>query len=135
MNTTSIPERTPAQRVALAGVVVFGAAPVTFGLVHYASTGWDLRLFWMALVATVFAAGVLASAIGRRRSRQAALGQSAVIAVVGALLAWFIGFSIDAAGGPGTAMIAAAFGLSLGVASECLVFSRITPGHANHTFA
>lgn len=105
MNTKTIPQPTPAQRLALAGIVAFGAAPVTFGLFRYASTGWDLRQFWMALVATVFAAGVLAAAIGRRRSRQTALVQSAVIA-------------------------AAALGLSLGVASECVVFSRLTPGHA-----
>lgn len=130
MNTKTIPQRTPAQRLALVGTVAFGAAPVTFGLFRYASTGSDLRLFWMALVATVFAAGVLASAIGRRRSRQTALVQSAVIAVVGALLAWFTGFLIGATEGSGAGMVAASLGLSLGVASECVVFSRVTPGHA-----
>lgn len=130
MNTTTIPERTPTQRMALTGAIVFGAAPVAFGLFRYASTGWDLRLFWMALVATVFAGGVLASAIGKRRSRRTALVQSAVIAVVGALLAWFIGYSLGATEGPGAGMVAAMLGLSLGVASECIVFSRVTPGHA-----
>lgn len=130
MNTKTIPQRTPAQRMALAGTVAFGASPVAFGLFRYVSTGGDLRLFWMALIATVFAAGVLASAIGRRRSRQTALVQSAVIAVVGALLAWFTGYSLGATEGPGAGMVAAAIGLSLGVASECLVFSRVTPGHA-----
>lgn len=130
MNTTTIPQRSAAQRLAFAGSVAFGAAPVAFGLFRYASTGWDLRLFWMALAATVFAGGVLASAIGRRRSRQTALVQSAVIAVVGTLLAWFIGYSLGATEGPGAGMVAAAIGLSLGVASECVVFSRVTPGHA-----
>lgn len=101
MNTRTIPQRTPAQRLALVGIVAFGAAPVTFGLFRYASTGWDLRQLWMALVA-----------------------------IVGALLAWFTGLAIGAAGGPGAPMVAAALGLSLGVASECVVFSRLTPGHA-----
>lgn len=130
MNTIAIPERTLAQRIALTGAVAFGAAPVAFGLFRYASTGGDLRLFWMALVATIFAGGVLASAIGKRRSRHTALVQSAVIAVVGALLAWFTGYSLGATEGPGAAMFAAVFGLCLGVASECIVFSRVTPGHA-----
>lgn len=130
MNTKTIPQRTPVQRLALVGAVAFGAAPVTCGLFQYASTGSDLRPFWMAFVATVFAAGVLASAIGRRRSRQMALVQSAVIAVIGALLAWFTGFAIGTTEGPGAGMLAAAIGLSLGVASECIVFSRVTPGHA-----
>lgn len=129
MSTTTIPERTPAQRMALAGAVAFGAAPVTYGLFRYASTGWDLRLFWMALVATVFAGGVLASAIGKRRSRHIALVQSAVIVVVGALLAWFTGYSLGVTEGPGAGMVGAVLGLCLGVASECVVFSRVTPGH------
>jgi peptidoglycan/LPS O-acetylase OafA/YrhL len=130
MKTTTIPERTPAQRMALAGAIAFGAAPVAFGLFRYASTGWDLRLFWMALIATVFAAGVLASAIGKRRNRRMALVQSAVIVVVGALLAWFTGYSLGVTEGPGAGMVAAVFGLCLGISSECVVFSRVTPGHA-----
>jgi peptidoglycan/LPS O-acetylase OafA/YrhL len=131
MNTTTILARTTAQRIALAGAVAFGAAPAAVGLSRYASTGWDLRLFWMALVATVFAGGVLASAIGKRRSRRTALVQSAVIAVVGTLLAWFIGDSLGATEGPGAMVVAAVFGLCLGVASECIVLSRVTPGHAS----
>lgn len=129
MNTTSIPERTPAQRMALAGAVLFGAAPLVFGLFRYATTGWDLRMFWMALVASVFAAGVLASAIGKRRSRPMALFQSAVIAVVGALLAWGTGYLLGATEGPGAWMVSAVLGVCLGIASECIVFSRVTPGH------
>ena len=131
MNTTSIAARTPAQRVALVGSALFGAAPLAFGLLRYASTGWDLRMLWMALIATVFAAGVLASAIGKRRSRQMALFQSAVIAVVGALLAWGTGYLLGATEGPGAWMVSAVLGFCLGVASECIVFSRVTPGHAN----
>jgi peptidoglycan/LPS O-acetylase OafA/YrhL len=129
MNTTTIPERTPTQRMALVGAVAFGAAPVAFGLFRSASTGGDMRLFWMALVATIFAGGVLASAIGKRRSRHTALVQSAVIAVVGALLAWFTGYALRATEGPSAGMAAAVLGLCLGLASECVVFSRATPGH------
>jgi peptidoglycan/LPS O-acetylase OafA/YrhL len=125
MSTTPIPERTSAQRIALAGAVVFGAAPVAFGLFRYASTDWDLRMFWMALIATVFAAGVLASAIGKRRSRHQVLVQSAVIVVVGALLAWFTGYSLGATEGPGAWMVAAVLGLCLGIASELITFARV----------
>ena len=127
----SIAARTPAQRVALVGSALFGAAPLAFGLLRYASTGWDLRMLWMALIATVFAAGVLASAIGKRRSRQMALFQSAVIAVVGALLAWGTGYLLGATEGPGAWIVSAVLGFCLGVASECIVFSRVTPGHAD----
>jgi len=130
MNTTSIVERTASQRIALAGAVLFGAGPLALGLSSYASTGWDLRVFWMGLVASVFAAGVLASAVGKRRARHMALFQSAVIAVVGALLAWGTGFVFDATEGPGAWMVSALIGLCLGVASECIVFSRATPEHA-----
>lgn len=125
--TSTITERTPGQRLSLAGAVLFGAGPIGFGLFRYASTGWDLRMLWMALMATVFAASVLVSAIGKRRSRRQALVQSTVIAVVGALLAVGTGMLISETRGPGVWMIGAVQGLLLGIASELLVFARVKP--------
>ena len=127
MSTSTPAERTPAERLGVVGAALFGAAPLGFGLLRYASTGWDLRMLWMALVASIFAAGVLASAIGKRRSRHQVLVQSAVIVVVAALLAAGTGYLLGATAGPGTWMVATVQGLSLGIASELLTFARVTP--------
>jgi hypothetical protein len=49
-------------------------------------------MVWMAVASSLFAAGVLATAIGRRRSRHDVFVQSAVILVVATLLAGSTGF-------------------------------------------
>jgi hypothetical protein len=125
--TSSIIDRTPLQRLSLVGAVLFAVAPLSFGLFRYASTGWDRRILWMALVASVFAASVLVSAIGKRRSRHQALVQSAVIAVVGALLAVGTGKMLGETAGPGVWMVGAVQGILLGVASELITFARVKP--------
>ena len=80
-------------------------------------------MFWMALAASVFAASVLASVIGKRRTRRQALVQTAVISVVGALLAVGTGMLISETAGPGVWMIGAVQGILLGIASELLVYA------------
>ena len=119
--------RTPAQHLSLVGAVLFGAAPLGFGLFRYATTGWDLRVLWMALVASIFAASVLASVIGKRRSRRQVLVQSTVIAVVGTLLAVGTGMMSSETSGPGVWMIGAVQGILLGIASELIAFARARP--------
>lgn len=118
--------RTPAQRLGLVGAVLFGAAPLAFGLFRYATTGWDLRMLWMALGSSIFAAGVLVSTIGKRRSRRQVLVQSAVVAVVGALLAVGTGMMSSATAGPGVWMVGVVQGILLGIASELIAFARAT---------
>ena len=125
MSTGTPVGRTTAQQLSLVGAVLFATAPLALGLFRYATTSWDLRMFWMALAASVFAASVLASAIGKRRTRRQALVQTAVIAVVGALLAVGTGMLISETAGPGVWMIGAVQGILLGVASELLVFARM----------
>lgn len=118
--------RTAAQRLGLVGAVLFGVAPLGFGLFRYGTTGSDLRMLWMALIASIFAAGVLVSAIGKRRSRHQVRVRSVVIAVVGALLAVATGMMISETAGPGVWMIGAVQGVLLGIASELIAFSRAT---------
>ncbi len=127
MSTSTPLERTSAQWLGLVGAMLLGAAPIGVGLDRYASTGWDLSVLWMALAASIFAAGVLASAIGKRRSRHQVLVQSAVILVVGALLAAATGMVFGEAGGSGVWMVAIVLGLCLGTASELIAFARVRP--------
>lgn len=128
MSTAKPFERTPVQRLSLLGAVLLGAGPVGFGLFRYASTGWDLRMLWMALAASAFAGSVLVSAIGKRRSRHQAVVQSVVIAVVGALLAVGTGMMTGETAGPGVWMVGAVQGILLGIASELITFARVKPG-------
>ncbi len=126
--TSSIPvERTTSQRLGFAGAVIFVAAPIGFGVYRYLSTGWDLRMFWMALVASVFAAGVLASAIGKRRSRHQVLVQSLIIVLVGAAVAVGTAKLLGPTEGPGVWMVGAVLGILLGIASELIAFARVKP--------
>ena len=127
MSTSTPVERTTAQRLSFGGAVLFGAAPIGFGLFRFLSTGWDLRLFWMALAASIFAAGVLASVIGKRRSRRQVLVQSLVIVLVGAGLAAGTAKLLGPTEGPGVWMIAAVLGILLGIASELIAFARVKP--------
>jgi hypothetical protein len=104
--------------------VLFGVAPFGFGLFRVWSTGTDYQTLWMAGVASVFAAGVLAAAIGRRRSRKAVFVQSMVIVVVATLLAAGTDFLLGATTGPGVWMVATVFGVCLAVSSVFVAFSR-----------
>lgn len=127
MSTSTPVERSTAQRISFVGAVLFGAAPIGFGLYRFLSTGYDLRLFWMALIASIFAAGVLASAIGKRRSRHQVLVQSVVIVLVGGGLAAGTGRMLGPTEGPGLWMVAAVLGILLGIASELMAFARVKP--------
>lgn len=127
MSTSTPVERSTAQRLSFAGAVLFGAAPIGFGLYRSMSTGWDLSLFWMALMASIFAAGVLASAIGKRRSRHQVLVQSLVIVLVGAGVAVGTGMLLGPTEGPGVWMVGAVLGIMLGIASEMIAFARVKP--------
>lgn len=74
------------QQLSLIAAGLAGMAPLVAGLVR----GWtssDYTLFWVALIPWCFTAGVLATTIGRRRSRQAIRNQTLVIFVVSTLLA------------------------------------------------
>ncbi|MBA2707121.1 MAG: hypothetical protein H0U59_04885 [Gemmatimonadaceae bacterium] len=121
-------KRSPRQSLSLLAAVLLGAAPLGFGLFRAWSTGDDLRMVWMALAATIFAAGVLAASIGRRRSRHAVFIQSIVILVVSTLLAGTIGFLLGATAGPGVWMVAMVLGSCLASSSAFVAFSRPDTG-------
>ena len=121
-------KRSPGQRLSRLAAALFGAAPLGFGLLLAGSTGHDHRIVWMALASSLFEAGVLAAAIGRRRSRHAVLIQSAVILVVATLLAGGSAFLLGATAGPGVWAVAIAFGFCLAAASVLEALSRPSTG-------
>ena len=121
--------RSPRQRLSVFAAVLFGAAPLGFGLLRALRTGGsDLRMTWMAVVSTLFAAGVLAGAVGRRRTRHAVLYQAGVIFVVATLLAGGMGFALGATAGPGALAVSAVFGFCLSVSSVLVAFARPDAG-------
>lgn len=116
--------RKPVEQLSLAGAVLFGVAPLALGLGRAKTTGDDYRMFWMAVVCSIFAAGVLLAAVGRRRSRRAALYQGFVILLVGTLVAAGVGFMLGATSF--IPVLAVSFGLSLclAISSVLVAFSR-----------
>jgi len=120
--------RSPRQSLSLLAAVVLGAAPLGFGLFRALSTGDDFRMVWMALAASIFAGGVLAASIGRRRSRHAVFIQALIILVVSTLLAGGTGFLLGATTGPGVWMVAVVLGSCLAASSTFVAFSRPDAG-------
>jgi len=121
-------KRSPTQQASLVAAVLFGVAPMCFGLLRAWRSQYDFRMFWMALVATVFAFSVLVAAIGRRRSRHAVVIQALVIFVVSTVLSWGTGYALGAISGPGAWMVAVVFGFCLATASVFIAFARPTTG-------
>lgn len=117
-------KRSPTQRLSLVAAALFGAAPWGFGLFRAWQTGDDYRMLWMALVASVFVAGVMATTIGHRRARHAVVIRSTVILVVATLLAGCTGFLLGATAGPGVWAVAFVLGFCLAVANALVEFSR-----------
>lgn len=116
--------RSPRRRIILVAAVLFGIAPLGFGLLRLMMTGSDSRMFWMAAAASMFPAGVLATAIGRRRSRREVAVQSSVILVLSTILAGGTGYLLGATSGPGVWMVAGVFGLSLAASSVLVAVAR-----------
>lgn len=85
-------------------------------------------MLWMALAASLFAAGVMAASIGRRRSRHALMTQSTVILIVATLLAGGTGYLLGATRGPGVWLVAIVFGMCLAASSAVAAFSRPEAG-------
>lgn len=119
-------KRSPTQKLSLLAAALSGAAPLGFGLFRAWRTGSDVRILWMALASSIFAAGVLAAATGRRRTRHAVRIQAAVILVVATLLAGGTGFALGATTGPGVWAVGAVLGFCLAAASVLVEVSRPT---------
>ena len=108
----------------LLAAVLLGVAPLVFGLLRALGSRHDYTGLWMALAASVFAAGVLAASIGRRRSRHAVFIQAGVILVVSTLLAGEIGYALGATSGPGVWAVSFVLGLCLAASSIFIALSR-----------
>ena len=78
----------------------------------------------MALAVTVFSGGVLASSIGRRRTRKAAYSQATVILVVSTLVAAGTAYMLGATASPGIWMVSLVLGALLAASSYLLWLSR-----------
>jgi peptidoglycan/LPS O-acetylase OafA/YrhL len=108
--------------------MLFGAAPLGFGLLRAWGPGHDPRFVWMSLAPSLFAVGVLAAAIGRRRTRHAMINQSAAILVVATLLAGGMAFLLGARADPGVWAVAIVTGFCLATSSVLVGFSRPSTG-------
>ncbi|MEP7380857.1 MAG: hypothetical protein ABI910_04180 [Gemmatimonadota bacterium] len=84
----------------------------------------DLRVLWMAVVASLFSGGVLAAAIGRRRARRAVFGQSGGIFVVATLLAGLTAFANGATVDAGVWAMSVVMGLCLAASSALIALAR-----------
>jgi uncharacterized membrane protein YoaK (UPF0700 family) len=118
--------RAPRQKIYLIAAVLLGVAPLAYGLLRVVSRDVNDGL-WMALAASVFAAGVLASSIGRRRSRRAVLLQSLIILVVSTIVAVPAGFVAGATSAPGIWAVAFVMGLCLAGSSFFIALGRERP--------
>jgi len=119
-------KRSPKQQFSLVAAGILGIAPLALGLFRAITTGDDYRMFWMALAVTIFAAGVLGAAVGRRRSLHAALVQAMVILIVSTLLAASLGWMLGAQSLVAVGGVAFGFGLLLATASYLVAISRLS---------
>ena len=120
-------KRSPSQRLSLVAAALCGAAPLGFGLLRALRSGHDLRMFWMALASSIFAASVLGTAIGRRRSHRVVRIQAVVIFVVATLLAAGVAYWFGARAWFGIWAVAAVLAFCLAVASVLVAFARPSP--------
>lgn len=117
------------QRTLLLVAIILGAAPLAFGLLRWRQTGDDLRIVWMASIATIFTAGVLAASIGRRRTRKAAYTQAMVILLISTLITGGTAFMLGATSSPGIWAVAFVLSALLAASSLFVWLSRSVPGH------
>ncbi len=120
-------QRSPTRMMYLIAAVLFGVAPLCYGLLRELGPRHTSDGLWMALVASVFAAGVLASLIGRRRSRHAAFTQSLGILVICTLVAGATGFLAGATAGAGVWAVSFVMALCLAASSVFITLARETP--------
>jgi len=115
-------------QMSIVAAILLGAAPTGFGLFRAWQTGSDFRMLWMALAATVFAAGVMAASIGRRHTRHSAYTQAIVILIVSTLTAGGVGFFLGAGARFGLLAVAFVLGTCLATSSVLIALSRSKPG-------
>lgn len=115
------------KQMSVVAAVLLGAAPIGFGLFRRLETGSDLRMFWMALAATIFTAGVMAASIGRRRTMHSAYTQAVIILIVSTLTAGAVGFFLGARAVFGLWAVSFVLGGCLAASSLLVALSRSKP--------
>jgi uncharacterized membrane protein YoaK (UPF0700 family) len=120
-------KRSPRKKLYLIAALLFGVAPLAYGLLRVVGRGVNDGL-WMAVAASVFAAGVLASSIGRRRSRRAVLIQSLVILLVSTVVAVPAAYVAGATAAPGVWAVSIVMGLCLAASNLFIAFARESTG-------
>ncbi len=117
-------QQSPSRMKYLIAAVLFAVAPLCYGLLRELGPRHISDGLWMALVASAFAAGVLASSIGRRRSRRAVFTQSLVILVICTLVAGPTGFISGATAAAGVWAVSFVMALCLAASSVLIAFAR-----------
>jgi hypothetical protein len=107
--------------------IVFGAAPFVFGLIRAVSTGYDLRMLWMALAS--FLGALLVGVVGRSPTRgpNTLLALSALTFVVTALLAGSTALLLGATAPAGVWGVAIVFALLWAASSAFDTLARSRP--------
>ena len=113
----------PRKQILLLAAILLGAAPLVYGFFRHQAES-DSHLVWMALIATIFTAGVLAANIGRLRTRKAAYSQATAILVVSTLLGGGTEYFLRGSTGADVWTISLLFGAMLSASSFCLWLSR-----------
>ena len=117
-------QRSPRRMIYLIAAVLFGLAPLCYGLLRELGPRHNPDGLWMALVASAFAAGVLAASIGRRRSRRAVFTQSLGILVICTLVAAPTAFISGATAAAGVWAVSFVMALCLAASSVFIAFVR-----------
>lgn len=122
-------KRSPIQQYSLYAAWLFGIAPFVFGLIRALTTGDDYRFLWMSLAPSFFVAGLLATSMGRRRTRKAVRVQTTIIFVVATILAMITAPVFGVTALSNSVGISAMYGALLAMASVMVARSRTRDHH------
>jgi hypothetical protein len=116
--------RSPREKSFFLLSILFAAAPFGFGLIRAFSTGYDLRMLWMALASFLGAAIVMVFGKARSRKPKGVLAPSTVTFVIATLLAGSTALLLGATAPAGVWGVAIVFGLFWAASSALDTLSR-----------
>jgi hypothetical protein len=119
--------RSPRQLTIFLLSILFAAAPFAFALIRALSTGYDLRLFWMAFASLLGSAVVIGTGKARSRKLSRIFAMSAVVLVIAALFAVFAAWLLWSLASVGVWLFAIVFGVCWAASYALHAVSRPQP--------
>jgi hypothetical protein len=119
--------RSPRERLLYALSLACAAVPFVFALIRTLQTGSDRRFLWMALAAFLGGSGVMAIALGRRRTSAPGLLAAVAAFAAAVVLAGSTAFALGATSAPAVWVVAVAFALCWAAYYTLNVRSRPRP--------